>query len=275
MVVTIKTLTGRSHDVHVSRGNTVADLKSKFQDVEGTHPDQQRLLFGGRQLEDDQTLEEYGIDAQSTIHLVLRVQSGSPITYYLDDSLMDPKFDDDFTNKRDDGTRYSRGGYLYQRPIGWKRYALKVLGRYKNDNWLAPRFWKFWSRRDSSPGEWPVSYHGTALHSDTNSGTTTSLAEDGYKLTKGKNIPYSRGIYSTPSIDIAAKYALTFEVDGKRYQMVFQNRVNPANLRMLSEHQAEGGQFWVSPEQDDVRPYAICVRQVDGTTNERQNCRLM
>ena len=255
-MVYVKTLTGKSHDVHVSRGNTVADLKGKFQDLEGTHADQQRLLYGGRQLEDTHSLEEYGIDAYSTIHLVLRVRSGSPVTYYLDDSLMDPRYDYDFTNKRDDGTSYSRGGYLYQRPIGWKRCALKVLGQYEDDDWLGPAT-MFWSRRDSSTGEWPVSYHGTALNG------TRSLAEDGYRLTTGRSFSHTRGIYSTPSIDIAANYALTFEVDRKRYQMVFQNRVNPANLTVLPEQQAaEGGQFWVSPQQEDVRPYAICVRQV-------------
>ena len=253
MVVYIKTLTGRNHTVSVSRGNIVADLKGNFHAAEGTPPDQQRLVFRGRQLEDTHSLEEYGIDAHSTIHLVLRVRSGSPVTYYLDDSLMDPRYNYDFTNITDDGTTFYRGDYKYRRPYGWKRYALKVLGRYENDDWLGP----LGTRPQSSPGEWPVSYHGTALNG------TRSLAEDGYRLTTGRSFSRPRGIYSTPSIDIAANYALTFEVDRKRYQMVFQNRVNPANLTVLPEQQAaEGGQFWVSPQQEDVRPYAICVRQV-------------
>ena len=254
--VHVKTLSGRSYTVRVSRGNTVSDLKGKFQDVEGTPADQQRLVHGGRQLEDDHPLEEYGIDTYSTIHLVLRAQGGSPVAYYLDDALLDPKYDYDFTNKRDDGTRYSRGGYHYQRPYGWKRYALKVLDKYGDNDWLGPTR-VFWSRAESSEGEWPVSYHGTALNA------TSSLAEDGHRLTAGRSFRYTRGIYSTPSIDIAANYALTFEVDRRRYQMVFQNRVNPDTLLVLPEQQAaRGGQFWVSPQQEDVRPYGICVRQI-------------
>ena len=256
MEVYVKTLSGRSYTVWVSRGNTVSDLKGKFQDVEGTPVDQQRLVFNGQQLEDDHPLEEYRIDAYSTIHFMLRVQSGSPMSYYLDDSLRDPKYDYDFTNMRDSGTRYFRGGHEYQRPYGWKRYALKVLGKYDNDNWLGPTRW-FWSRAESAEGEWPVSYHGTARNG------TSSLAEDGYRLTAGRSFRLTRGIYSTPSIDTAASYALTFEMDRKRYQMVFQNRVNPVNLLVLPEQPAAGGgQFWVSPQQEDVRPYGICVRQI-------------
>ena len=49
---------------------------------------------------------------------------------------MDPKFDYDFTNQVDDGRKYYRGGYEYQRPYGWKRCAIKVLGRFENDKWL-------------------------------------------------------------------------------------------------------------------------------------------
>ena len=50
-----------------------------------------------------------------------------------------------------------RGGYEYHWPYGWKRYAIKVLGRFENDNWLGEKGLWF----DSSEGEWPVSYHGT------------------------------------------------------------------------------------------------------------------
>ena len=123
---------------------------------------------------------------------MLKLQGGGIPTFYIDDSLMDSKFDYDFTGKVDDGTKYYRGGHEYQRPYGWKRYAIKVLGRFESDKWLGEQG----IRSRSSDGEWPVSYHGTG------ESATGSIAQDGYKLSKGKRFRYGKGIYSTPSITV-------------------------------------------------------------------------
>ena len=77
-------------------------------------------------------------------------------TYYVDDSLLDPAYDYDFTGWRHDGTKFYRGGYEYHRPYGWKRYALKVLDRFGDNKWLG----KPGYRVGSSEDEWPVSYMG-------------------------------------------------------------------------------------------------------------------
>ena len=252
--VIIKFLQGNTISVPISHTSTVCDVQKAVAAQEGLPTRKAvRLIYGGTTLagEDgtggDIELRERGIGPNDVIScIIIKVDAQSGLTgmsLYIDDDLLDPSFNYDFTSINDGATKHMRGGYHYKRPCGWKRFALRVLGIYGNDVWLTSKI----------GGDWPVSYHGIQL--------SDQPAKDSPNE-KTRQI-FGKGHYSSPSVLVAQKYGTEFTFQGVKYCMVLQNRVNPKTTRMIP--QSETGdldEYWITTNAEDIRAYSICIKKI-------------
>lgn len=178
-----------------------------------------------------------------------------------------PQYDYDFTNIKDGDRKFMRGKELYVRPCGWNRVALRVTKRYDDgDCWLG-----------TGDDAWPVSYHGHNMDGSlgiilTRDGDPSDepsfLDAAAASLTMGDT--RGRGVYSTPDVKMAEKYCKKFKskVDGKTYQVVLQNRINP---KKRTKCQREDVWLVYVPEgcnhvktqaivQESIRPYGLLLK---------------
>ncbi|KAI1376273.1 hypothetical protein F4677DRAFT_419422 [Hypoxylon crocopeplum] len=76
MMIKVRTLTGKLIALDVEPTSKIEDVKKKVEEKEGITPDQQRLIYGGKQLQDQVTMAEGGIVPDATLHLVLTLRGG-------------------------------------------------------------------------------------------------------------------------------------------------------------------------------------------------------
>jgi ubiquitin len=237
ITIFINTSTGKIITLSVDASITIENLKNQIFENERIHINQQRLLHDNTELKNDKTFNDYNIKNGSTLHLVLEFREKIKI---FSDDLLDSRYDYDFTTISDNGKVYTRGGEIYNRPCGWKRIALKVLGKYENDDWLG-------SNDDKSV--WPVAYHGTNLDG------LKGICLNGFDLSKLKRFKFGKGHYTTPYIEIAKSFATEIRINDQRIIYIIQSRVDPRKIIKRNDQR-----YWILPNNNDLRPYSICFQ---------------
>ena len=149
---------------------------------------------------------------------------------YLDSKYRDLSRDCDYSQTNNDGVRSTTGGYSYHCPYGWKFIGIKI--------------------NEGETKGWKLSYHGTKSH------LFNSICKEGYKV--GPRKLFGRGVYSSPCIEMASRYAETFTFEGITYIGVLQNRVNQNGVNIVND-----GQYWLCSDPANIIPCGLCVKKVN------------
>ncbi|KAF7334387.1 Ubiquitin [Mycena venus] len=77
MLIKVKTLTGKEIELDIDPDDKITRIKEKVEEQSGVPPPQQRLIFSGRQMQDDKTAKDFNINAGAVLHLVLALRGGA------------------------------------------------------------------------------------------------------------------------------------------------------------------------------------------------------
>mmetsp|Transcript_66793 Transcript_66793/g.159818 ORF Transcript_66793/g.159818 Transcript_66793/m.159818 type:complete len:411 (-) Transcript_66793:144-1376(-) len=165
------------------------------------------------------------------------------------EEIFDFRFNQDFRGMKDDGRARNRGGKGYRLPIGWKRFAVNVKGKYPGDmQWL----------KEDETG-WAVAYHGTS--GDSLPGILSSGFRVGERQKFAKTV--GSGIYCTPEVEVAQHYSKPKELEGHYVQIVLQLRVKPSAIRPVTDKKATDFEkkYWIIEDPEDMRAYGVLIRE--------------
>lgn len=138
MKIIVKDTMNNNYNINCCENCKIGNIKLELINYSIDRPMYWKLYFSMKNMEDDNSLNFYGIKNYSILYLRgdIDMRGSGPSEFYLPDELCDPKYDYDFRNIKDNGKKFFRGGHEYKRPYGWRRYALNVKGKYGDDAWL-------------------------------------------------------------------------------------------------------------------------------------------
>ena len=176
-------------------------------------------------------------------------------------NMLDSRGNYDFTNHAD---VQIRGGMNYHQPKGWKRFGLKVSGKFDggNDSWLA---------MNGNSNEWAVGFHGTAdkyilpiVYNNLKTGIHNACAGR-INVNPKSNVQYpiiTTGVYFGKKIEISDGYAPGFALGGNNFKMAFQCRIKPSEVQIVQNTE---DYFVVKNDLiktfDSIRPYGILIKK--------------
>mmetsp|Transcript_106993 Transcript_106993/g.168946 ORF Transcript_106993/g.168946 Transcript_106993/m.168946 type:complete len:142 (+) Transcript_106993:3-428(+) len=137
-----------------------------------------------------------------------------------------------------------RGGRVYDPPNGWKRFAVRVAGRFDDGD-------NTWMSMDGSDGEWAVAYHGTSGRG------LAPIVTQGLKAGERQlhSSDVGSGIYCSPELSTAQSYCQCVQSQGRSVNFIIQCRVRPEAIKVCPKQTA----YWVINKSKDMRPYGILV----------------
>ena len=163
------------------------------------------------------------------------------------------------------GINEERGNIKYYPPLGWKGIGLKVLDKYDQGN-------NAWIGMNNMEGEWCVAYHGVGRYqsSEEVKKITGAIYKSEFKPGDSQGHEnhedinhlgnkVGKGVYCTPFVDVAEKYAGISNINGKCYKTVLMVRVKPSAIRTCEDQK----DYWVvNGTKDEIRPYRILYKCV-------------